>query len=275
MTINKTITLNYFADEVLPYINWTYFYFAWGIKKTEESNAKRIKEEAIEHLKIFKENFPIKVRFVITEAGSINDDIYLPLFDVHLPFLRQQYVKKNEKNSCLADFIRPFEQKEKDYIGIFAATIDKRVEEINLNDQYKHLLTITLSDRLVEAAIEKTHQKIRKHYWGYSPKENLTIEQLHLEEFCGIRPAIGYPSIPDLSMNNLLDQLIDFSSLGIELTEHGAMRPHASISGLMFSHPKAHYFAIGPIDEQQLEDYAKRRNISIETLRPFLLKNIY
>ena len=103
------------------------------------------------------------------------------------------------------------------------------------------------------------HLEVRKTYWGYAPDENLSISELLREDFQGIRPAVGYPSMPDTSMNFLIDSLIDMKQIGIRLTESGAMKPHASVSGLMFAHPKAHYFDLGKIGEDQLRDYAPRR----------------
>ena len=115
---------------------------------------------------------------------------------------------------------------------------------------------------------------MRKHYWGYVPDENLSIHEMQLEHFQGIRPAVGYPSLPDASMNFLLDDILDMTQIGISLTESGAMRPHASVSGLMISHPKSHYFSIGKIGEDQLVDYARRRQMPVETIRKFLSANI-
>ena len=96
------------------------------------------------------------------------------------------------------------------------------------------------------------------------------MDELHAEKFQGIRPAVGYPSLPDVSINFLIDRLISFESIGVTLTEHGMMQPHASVSGLLFSHPKAHYFSIGEISEEQLQDYARRRNLPADSLRKFI-----
>ena len=137
-------------------------------------------------------------------------------------------------------------------------------------DAYKRLLTQTLTDRLAEAGAEKLHQYVRKEAWGYAPDEQLNIEQLHKEEFQGIRPAVGYPSLPDQSVNFLLDQLLDMHQIGITLTENGAMNPHASVSGLMFAHPQAHYFSVGKIGEDQFQDYVRRRGLSADEMRKFL-----
>ncbi len=193
-----------------------------------------------------------------------------------LSFLRQQ----QPPFLCLADFIRPVNAEGlRDKIGVFAACAEEGIEHLHEEgtaeaDAYKHLLCQTLADRLAEAAIERAHEAIRKFYWGYAPDEQLSIADLHAERFQGIRPAVGYPSLPDQSLNFDLNQLIDFSAIGIRLTEHGAMQPHASVSGLMISHPEARYFNIGKIGEDQFLDYAQRKGRSPEEMRPFLMRNL-
>ena len=193
-----------------------------------------------------------------------------------LSFLRQQ----EPPFLCLADYVRPVNDEGiRDKIGVFAACADEGIEQLYAEgtaeaDAYKHLLCQTLADRLAEAAIERAHEAIRKFYWGYAPDEQLSIADLHAERFQGIRPAVGYPSLPDQSLNFDLNQLIDFSAIGIRLTEHGAMQPHASVSGLMISHPEARYFSIGKIGEDQFLDYAQRKGRSPEEMRPFLMRNL-
>lgn len=133
------------------------------------------------------------------------------------------------------------------------------MEGLYEQDPYKHLLVQTLSDRLAEAATEKMHEYVRKEAWGYAKDEILSMPDLLVEKYQGIRPAVGYPSLPDQSINFLLDELLDMKQIGITLTENGAMYPHASVCGLMFAHPAAEYFSVGKIGEDQLEDYARRR----------------
>ena len=193
-----------------------------------------------------------------------------------LSFLRQQ----TSPYLCLADFLRPRNPEgQHDRIGIFCTAADESIEHLYEEgtadaDTYRHLLCQTLADRLAEAATERAHQAIRKHYWGYAPAEALSIHDLLAERFQGIRPAVGYPSLPDQSLNFDLDRLIDFSTIGIRLTEVGAMRPHASVSGLMIAHPEAHYFAVGSIGEDQLLDYARRKGRTPEEMRPYLASNL-
>jgi cobalamin-dependent methionine synthase I len=131
-----------------------------------------------------------------------------------------------------------------------------------------------LADRLAEAAAERMHEQVRKEYWGYAKDENLSIPDMLVEKFQGIRPAVGYPSLPDTSLNFVIDDLIDMKQIGIRLTESGAMKPHASVSGLMLAHPQARYFSIGKIGEDQFRDYAHRRGLPLELCRRFLAANL-
>ena len=223
-------------------------------------------------------NHPLgpKGRFTLEESSIINHQSSIINHQYPLSFLRQQ----SEPFLCLSDFIRPINTEGiSDRIGIFAACADEDIEHLYAEgtpeaDAYRHLLCQTLADRLAEAAIERAHQAIRKYYWGYAPDEDLTIADLHAERFQGIRPAVGYPSLPDQSLNFDLDRLIDFSAIGIRLTEHGAMLPHASVSGLMIAHPQSRYFAIGPIGEDQLLDYARRKHRTPDDLLPYLAANL-
>jgi len=187
--------------------------------------------------------------------------------EVNLCFLRQQH----PPFLCLSDFISP----ETDQIGLFAVSVDANFEQLYAEtDSYRHLLAQTLADRLAEATAEMAHEQVRRSYWGYATDEHLSVPELHKEHFQGIRPAVGYPSLPDQSINFDLDRLLHFSTIGISLTEHGAMQPHASVSGLMLAHPKASYFSVGPIGEDQLADYAQRRGVTSDELRPYLSGNI-
>ena len=149
--------------------------------------------------------------------------------------LRQQQAES--EFLCLADFLLPRQSSESLHpssrIGLFATSVDKGMETDFDYDPYLKMMAQLLADRLAEAAAERMHEEVRKHYWGYVPDENLSIHEMQLEHFQGIRPAVGYPSLPDASMNFLLDDLLDMKQIGISLTESGAMRPHASVSGLM------------------------------------------
>ena len=212
--------------------------------------------------------------FGIFTANSDGDDILVD--GIRIPMLRQQHAAgANQTSLCLADFVRPLSKGVPDEVGVFATTVDAALEkDFATADPYRKMMAQTLADRLAEAAAEKMHQEVRTSYWGYAPDERLTIQQLHIEAFQGIRPAVGYPSLPDTSVNFILSDLLDMKQIGIRLTESGMMMPHASVSGLMIAHPKARYFNLGKIGEDQLRDYAARRGVPVELMRRFLSNSL-
>lgn len=312
-------SLHYSLHEVAGYINWSYFFHAWGFParfaaiaqvhgcdscraqwlasfpeadRTRAAEAMQLHKEALRMLTFLdQQGHRVHFRFGLFDCNSEGEDILISRFkdftilrfedstnsrledsQCTLSFLRQQ----TPPFLCLADFIRPANPAgEHDRIGIFCAAADESIEHsYEGEDDYRHLLCQTLADRLAEAATERAHQAVRKHYWGYAAGEELTIPELFAERFQGIRPAVGYPSLPDQSLVFDLDRLIDFSSIGIHLTEHGAMQPHASTCGLMMAHPQARYFDVGRIGEDQLRDYARRKGRNPEELRPFLSRNL-
>ena len=223
-------------------------------------------------LSTLDKDFQTHALFLLVETNSKENDIWIE--GVRFPFLRQQTAKEGEPYLCLSDFIRPLSSGIKDKLGLFATSVDAEVEKLFPDDSYRHMLVQTLADRLAEATAEKLHETVRKETWGYAPDEHLNMHQLHNEEFQGIRPAVGYPSLPDQSVNFLLDKLLDMKQIGIRLTENAMMQPHASVSGLMFAHPASRYFSVGRISEEQLRDYALRRGMPVEEMRRFLGENI-
>jgi cobalamin-dependent methionine synthase I len=208
--------------------------------------------------------------FGLFDANADGDDIILN--GKRLPLLRQQQGKP--PYLCLSDFILPLSRGESDKIGLFATSVDMGLETDFDADPYQKMMVQLLADRLAEAAAERMHEQVRKQYWGYAKDENLSIDDMLIEKFQGIRPAVGYPSLPDTSLNFVIDEILDMKQIGIRLTESGAMKPHASVSGLMISNPKARYFSIGKIGEDQLQDYAHRRGLPIEVVRKFLAANL-
>lgn len=268
----------YNISELTPYINWLYFYHAWGLSGKPREDKEKMKQEALQMLASWEEKYHTHAIFRLFEVCSEGDDLIFFLSEKKLrfPMLRQQHPSApGEPNLCLADFIRPLSQGIRDQAGVFCTSVDGTIIDEYSHDDYLNMMAQTLSDRLAEATAEKLHEEVRKDraYWGYAPDENLTVEQQHREEYQGIRPAIGYPSLPDTSANFLIDQLIDMKQAGIRLTETGMMTPHASVSGLMFSHPKARYFELGKIGDDQLRDYARRRGVPVELMRRFLAVN--
>lgn len=272
--MNKT----YSISELTPFINWLYFYHAWGLSGKPREDKEKMKQEALQMLASWEEKYHTHAIFRLFEVCSEGDDLifFLPGKNLRFPMLRQQHPSApGEPNLCLADFIRPLSQGIRDQIGVFCTSVDGTIIDEYRHDDYLNMMAQTLSDRLAEATAEKLHEEVRRDraYWGYAPDENLTIEQQHREEYQGIRPAIGYPSLPDTSANFLIDQLIDMKQAGIRLTETGMMTPHASVSGFMFAHPKSRYFELGKIGDDQLRDYARRRGVPVELMRRFLVVN--
>lgn len=264
--------LHYHLREVEPYINWLYFYHAWGLTGKPEQERQTLHDEALHLLHQADGVCMTHAAFGLFDAYSDGDDLIAG--DVRLPMLRQQKPGADGYCHCLADYVRPRSAGEPDKLGLFATTVDVRLQERHADDPYLTMLSQTLADRLAEATAEKLHEEVRRTYWGYAPDEHLSIEALHREVFQGIRPAVGYPSLPDTSINFLIDRLIGMTDIGIRLTEHGAMRPHASVSGLMLPHPAARYFDLGPIGIDQLSDYARRRGIPLPLMRKFISSNI-
>ena len=272
--MNKT----YSISELTPFINWLYFYHAWGLSGKPREDKEKMKQEALQMLASWEEKYHTHAIFRLFEVCSEGDDLIFFLSEKKLrfPMLRQQHPSApGEPNLCLADFIRPLSQGIRDQAGVFCTSVDGTIIDEYRHDDYLNMMAQTLCDRLAEATAEKLHEEVRRdrEYWGYAPDENLTIEQQHREEYQGIRPAIGYPSLPDTSANFLIDQLIDMKQAGIRLTETGMMTPHASVSGFMFAHPKSRYFELGKIGDDQLRDYARRRGVPVELMRRFLAVN--
>jgi cobalamin-dependent methionine synthase I len=260
--------LTYDISALMPYINWPYFFFAWQVK--EEKEKMRLHTEADAFLNQLEGRYHAYAIFELYEANSDEDDIVME--GQRLPLLRQQ--QGSAPFLCLSDFIRPLASGIPDRVGLFATSVDMGLETDFDADPYQKMMAQLLADRLAEAAAERMHEQVRKEFWGYAKDEHLSIPDMLVEKFQGIRPAIGYPSLPDTSLNFVLNELLDMRQIGIRLTESGAMKPHASVSGLMLAHPKAHYFDLGKIGEDQLVDYARRRGLPVEVLRKFLAANL-
>lgn len=292
--------LPYRVHEVSPYINWIYFFHAWGFQprfaaiadihgcdvcraswlttfpeedRLKAAEAMQLFKEAQRVLNQLDEDISIRCVFKLCRANGDGDNLIIE--ETTLPLLRQQTPHPNGSPFlCLSDFVRPLSSGIPDIVGLFASSISEETESYYKNDPYKHLLVQTLTDRLAEAATEKMHEYVRKEAWAYAPDESLSIPDLLVEKYQGIRPAVGYPSLPDQSVNFILDELLDMKQVGITLTENGAMHPHASVCGIMLAHPESRYFAVGKIGEDQLEDYARRRRMTVKEMRKFLAANL-
>ena len=279
------MTGSYSIDDLIQYISWEHFFFTWKVSAQSEA-ARKLKEEAIALLDELKDSVCVNFMLKPFNAHSDGDDIIVNQ-SVRVPFLRQQEPGSDGFCLCMSDYIKDSDDK----LYVFATTVQQKdvqqkdVQQKDVqqgimqqetphqeimqqatmqqnekmkvaDDPYKALLIQTLSDRLAEAAAERLQTDVEK-------AENLPPASI-------IRPAVGYPSIPDMSINFIIDQLCDFRSIGISLTESGMMKPHSSVSGFMILNPHAHYFSVGKISEDQLVDYARRRGFSEERMRVFV-----
>ena len=273
---------NYRISDLKDYINWVYFFHSWSLPQQSEES-KHLFDEAQKMLQRLQPYVKVKTVVELMPAWSEGDDIVVQPMrpcecgqshpcgePIRLPMLRQQVPGKDGMCHCLSDFIRPHSAMRQDKIGIFATSTSIDVHKTFPDDDYSQMLLQTLADRLAEAGAERLHEEVRKTLWGYAPNEQLTMAELHQEKFQGIRPAVGYPCLPDISINFMLDKLIGFKSIGVTLTTSAMMQPHASVSGLMISLPQAHYFAVGKIDSDQLADYARRRQLPPEEIHKYI-----
>ncbi|MFN3781486.1 MAG: vitamin B12 dependent-methionine synthase activation domain-containing protein, partial [Candidatus Kapaibacteriota bacterium] len=284
---------NYDLNEIRHYINWTEFFLAWEMKARYPAifehpkygeEAKKLFKEANELLDLIIKEDLIQASgvFGIFPANSIGEDVevYSPdnLRSVQtiLHFLRQQTRKEGSKpNFSLADFIAPKGLGLTDFIGAFIVTAGIGVDELSENfkkegDDFRAITTKILADRLAEAFAELLHKKVRTEYWGYSC-ENFTTEDLLKEKYRGIRPAPGYPALPDHTEKQIIfDLLLDGNSIGVTLTETFLMVPAASVCGLYFAHPEARYFPVGKIDKDQVLDYKQRKGMDLEEIEKWL-----
>ncbi|MCL1933901.1 MAG: methionine synthase [Candidatus Azobacteroides sp.] len=252
--------------------NWPAAFSGEEKKKVEE--AIRLMEDAQAALDEWSENDPGFIKAIIGfyPVTVKNDSLIVkvnPDKEIRIPVLRQQEKRDDEVYKSVGDFVKP----EGDFIGFFAATAGKNEKACDCphpSDDYAEMLRQLLRDRLAEAAAEYLHEHVRKTDWGYAPDESYTPEELLKASYRGIRPASGYPSLPDLSLNFILDELLDMKKIGIRLTPNGAMDPNASVAGLYFAHPESDYFRIGKIAADQLTDYAARKGASPEETQKWL-----
>ncbi|WP_425557281.1 methionine synthase [Flavobacterium lindanitolerans] len=283
--------------ELVDYIDWTPFFRTWDlhgkfpeILKDEivGEQAKVLFADAQEMLhQIIQENWlEAKGVYGIFPANQINDDdIELrdengKLLQTFLTLRQQSAKTKGAPNIALSDFIAPKDSGITDYMGAFCVTtgfgVDEKAAEFEKNlDDYNSIMVKALGDRFAEAFAEYLHEKIRKEIWGYASDETLSNEALIKEEYKGIRPAPGYPACPDHLEKPTIWKLLNVEqNIGVTLTESMAMWPASSVSGYYFGHPESKYFGLGKIKKDQIEDYAKRRNVSYEYAEKWLNPNI-
>jgi len=286
---------DYPLEELVERIDWTPFFQAWELAgKYPRILDDEIVGEHATHLfhdakamltKIVDEKWlTAKGVFGFFPANSVDDDDIEVYTDesrsevmMTLHNLRQQTERPpGRPNAALSDFIAPKETGVKDYIGSFAVTagigIDEHIDRFeDDHDDYHSIMLKALADRLAEAFAERLHERVRKEYWGYAVDEALDNEALIDEKYQGIRPAPGYPACPDHTEKGLLWQLLEpEKNVGITITESYAMLPTAAVSGFYFSHPESRYFGLGKIDQDQVEDYAKRKGWSLDVAERWL-----
>ena len=286
-------------QEIRPYINWKYFLHTWkltGNQLPDDCSCEHCKaqlpitktagemeksyethrlitdaESRLDQLEKEKDSMFLQARFGIYRANSEGNRIIFQTSEgeIKIPCLRQQKQKPEGKFLALSDFVIPQSENRTDYVGAFVVTISpelaSRIEQLKrCDDHYETLMLQSLCDRMVEAATEWLHYRIRTRYWGYSPMEKPYIPSLLSQHYQGIRPAIGYPSLPDQSLSFVLDEILDFKKTGVSVTENGAMYPTSTVSGILIAHPQSTYFHIGSIDEMQRKAYCRERGYTVE-----------
>lgn len=288
---------DYDLAALVPYIDWTPFFHTWELSASYPKifkdeiigeSAKQLFADATSMLQTIVEQKWLQANAVVGffPANSVGDDIEIYADDdrkqviATFRMLRQQTQKAtNKANACLADFVAPKSSGIKDYIGGFAVSAGINIEQQLAvfeaeNDDYRAIMLKALADRLAESFAEHMHERVRKELWGYQQLENLSNEELISEKYQGIRPAPGYPACPDHTEKPLLFQLLQAEKSAIHLTENFAMHPASSVSGFYFAHPQSHYFGIGKIAEDQLLDYAKRKDMELTQLRRWLAPHL-
>jgi 5-methyltetrahydrofolate--homocysteine methyltransferase len=281
--------------QIRPYIDWRFFFSAWELKGDVPAifedlrfgkEARELFDNAQKLLDRIEKQGVVQARGVygFWPAQAEGEDIVL-YRDTKLaeeiarfPMLRQQVDRGvGERTTSLVDFVAPKEQGI-DYVGAFAVTGGIGAEELAKSfeaehDVYNSILVKAVADRLAEAFAELLHERARRDF-GYGASEKLTREDYKAERYRGIRPAFGYPACPDHTDKTTLFELLGARELGMELTEHLAMTPAASVSGLYFAHPDSHYFSVGMVARDQVEDYARRKGKSIREIERWLSSNL-
>ncbi|MEE2767452.1 MAG: methionine synthase [Pseudomonadota bacterium] len=285
---------DYPLDRIAEYIDWSPFFQTWELAGSYPGiledvmvgdHARQLFEDARQMLQRIIDEKWLQARAVVGffPANSDGDDVLVFADERRteevavLHHLRQQNVKPpGLPNYCLADFVAPADSGIGDYVGGFAVTAGLGIEEHleafeKDHDDYSSIMLKALADRLAEAFAELMHEQVRKDLWGYASNESLTNEELIREDYRGIRPAPGYPSCPDHTEKETLFSLLDVEArAGLSLTESFAMYPAASVSGWYFSHPGSKYFNVGKVARDQIEDYSRRKSISVESAERWL-----
>jgi len=285
---------DYPLAELVDYIDWTPFFNTWELAGkypailTDEvvgAQATELYRDAKAMLKriVGEKWLTARAVFALWPANAVGDDVIVDAngAPTTLHFLRQQVDKPADRpDFCLADFIAPKDSGRQDWIGGFAVTAGIGIEEHVArfeadHDDYNAILLKALADRFAEALAERLHQRVRKEFWGYAAAEALDNDALIDEGYAGIRPAPGYPACPEHSEKATLFRLLDAeNNAGVRLTESFAMYPAAAVSGYYFSHPRSQYFVVGRVSKEQVEDYARRKGVSLAQAERWLASNL-
>ncbi len=283
-------------SELAEFIDWSPFFHTWELRgrfpaifddETIGEEARKLYDDALVLLQriVDERIFTAKGVYGFWPANSVGDDIEIYATEkrkkVKTVFhtLRQQMEKKDKPNYALADFIAPKESGREDYIGGFVVTSGHGADEFaqafeDAHDDYNSIMAKALADRLAEAFAEFLHKKAREA-WGFGQTEDLSPDDLIREEYRGIRPAGGYPAQPDHTEKPALFELLKATEkTGVELTESMAMHPGASVSGVYYAHPESRYFGVGKLGKDQVEDYAKRKGMSVAEIEKWLGPNL-
>jgi 5-methyltetrahydrofolate--homocysteine methyltransferase len=285
-------------EELRGRIDWTPFFLTWELvgrypaifeDKIIGTEAKKLFDDANKMLDEVISKKLLKAKGVIGfyEANAKGDDVVLNAEEgnaqsaITFNFLRQQNEKAaDQPYLCLSDFVAPAESGKQDYMGMFAVTAGIGIEPLieayeKDHDDYNSIMIKAIADRLAEAFAEKMHELVRKEYWGFAKDENLTDQEIIREKYISIRPAPGYPACPDhTEKQKLFDLLQAERETGISLTESFAMYPTAAVSGFYFANPGSKYFAVGKIQKDQVEEYARRKNVPVEYVEKWLAPNL-
>ena len=288
---------SYDLGELAERIDWTPFFQAWELRGTYPDilsdpdtgpEATSLYRDALAMLERLRQGGRLAARGIVGlyPANAVGDDIVLYADESRreplavFPCLRQQFTKgAGRPNLCLADFVAPVSSGGADYAGAFVVTAGEGVADLAAEfeaagDDYQSIMVKALADRLAEAFAERMHERVRREFWGYAPKESLTNRQMVAEEYGGIRPAPGYPACPDHSAKRILFELLDAERIGVTLTESCAMFPAASVSGLYVGHPNSFYFGVGRVGRDQVEDYAHRAGMAVDEAMRWLGPNL-
>ena len=284
---------SYDVEELIPYIDWTPFFSTWEFKgrypallddpeRGEAARALYDDARAMLDRIVAERWFTPKAAIGFWPANAVGDDIALYTGDSRkerlatFHTLRQQLPRQGARpNLALADFVAPEGSGKADYVGAFVVTAGAEEAKISAryaraNDDYGSIMVKALADRIVEALAERMHERVRREFWGYAAAENYAPVELLAEPYQGIRPAPGYPAQPDHSEKATLFRLLSAERAGVKLTETFAMSPASTICGLYLAHPEAHYFGVSKVERDQVEDYARRKGVSVAEMERWL-----